>query len=412
MTSAFDTFLGNNKSIVKKIDKSYHELSLLWQDDTFVCRIPKSTNFSILKDIILPKELSALFNKETKVLEFIFSPLKPDENFLPRKTKFYFKNIEFETEYSEPSEALELIAKGFIEIDINSETNYRNLRFFRDFYKQENLSEYGKMFFKEKNPISFKVKGSFDKINNDFVGLSKHLNVYSRFYDRKAPVIIIFENQGEKTKHELPCLTNLDTFPENIIMKEIDPVLIDLFHIANETSNIRLKYIFYYQILEYCAYYHLNDDLKRNLNNILKNPDLISNYNNYSRLIIEEFKNNFKNNDDKLKLAKLVTDYCTYEEIKYEIKCNQQSFIEDIEFDGGFILSSILKDERDIEDPPKDIMPKIVDRIDRIRNVLVHIRESRENKIILPTKKNNNQLFAYVFLLRRIAERIAFKFDN
>lgn len=412
MISAFDSFLANNKSIEKKIDKSFHELSHLWSDDTFVCRLPKTTNFSKLKDIILPKELSAIYNRDIKELEFIFSPLKPNESFLSRTTKFFYKNIEFQTEFSAPSEALEIIAKGFIEIDINSETNYRNLRFFRDFYKQENLTDFGKHFYKGKQPFSFKVNGDFDKINNDFVGFSKHINVYSRFFDRKSPVILIFENQVEKTKYELPCLTKNTEFPSNILMREIDPVLIDLFHIANETSNIRLKYIFYYQILEYCAYYHLNDDLRRNLNNILKNPDLISNYNNYSRLIIEEFKNNFKNNDDKLKLEKLVIDFCSYDDIKLEISCNPNSFIVDIEFDGGFLLNSILKDENDIENPPKDIMKKIVDRIDRIRNVLVHIRESRENKIILPTKKNNNQLFAYVYLLRRIAERVAFKFEN
>ncbi|MGC3977786.1 MAG: hypothetical protein QM751_05835 [Paludibacteraceae bacterium] len=152
--------------------------------------------------------------------------------------------------------------------------------------------------------------------------------------------------------------------------------------------------------------------MKRNLNNILKNPDLISNHNKYSRLIIEEFKNNFKNNDDKIKLEKVVSDYCNYSEIEHEIKQNPTFFYEDINFDGGFILTAILKDKSEIENPPKDIMKKIVDRIDNIRNVLVHIRESRENKVILPTKRNHNLLFAYVFLLRRIAEKVAIKFDN
>lgn len=412
MKSAFDTFLENNKSIQKKVETDYYELSHLWSDDTFVIRLKKSTNFGLLQYITLPKELSAIYHSDKKQMEFIFSTLKPDEHFLERKTKFFFNSVEFQSEFTNPSEALELIAKGFQEIDIETSTNYRNLRNFRDFYKQEHLSERGKLFFKDKKPISFLLTGDFNKAGVDWTILLKHLNVHLKYYDRKAPVFAIHEEQTEKEKYELPCLSKFDGFPESIVVNKIDPVIVDLFHIAADTANIRLKYIFYYQILEYCAYYHLNDDLKRKLNNILKNPDLIGNYSNYSKLIIEEFKNNFKNNDDKQRLEKVVTDFCNYNEIKSDIKCNPKSFCEDIKFDGGFVLDSILKDENEIDNPSKDIMKKIVDRIDSIRNVLVHIRESRENKVILPTRKNSNQLYAYTFLLRRIAEIIAFKYEG
>ena len=109
---------------------------------------------------------------------------------------------------------------------------------------------------------------------------------------------------------------------------------------------------------------------------------------------------------------KVVSDFCDFDDIKNEFLCNPKSFYIDINFDGGFILSSILKDEAEIENPPKDIMKKVVDRLDKVRNVLVHIRESRENKVILPTRKNHNQLYAYVFLLRRIAEKVAFNFEK
>ncbi|HUX61889.1 MAG TPA: hypothetical protein VMV32_11305 [Ignavibacteriaceae bacterium] len=402
----------NNKSIVKKVESDYYELSLLWSDDTFVVRINKSTNFSLFKDILLPKELSAIYHSDSKKLEFIYTPLKSSELFLERKTKFFYNGVEFQSEFSKPSEALELLAKGFQEIDNETATNYRNLRYFRDFYKKEHLSERGKLFFKDKSPYSFFLSGDFDKIGNDFINLSKHLNVHLKYYDRKAPIIVIHEEQVENEKYETPCLSKFDSFPESIVINKIDPVIVDLFHIANETANIRLKYIFYYQILEYCAYYHLNDDLKRKLNNILKNPDLIGNSSNYSRLIIEEFKNNFKNNDDKLKLEKVVIDFCSYNEIKYELKCNPKSFCSDIKFEGGFILESIMREESEIDNPSKDVIKKIVDRIDSLRNVMVHIRESRENKVILPTRKNNNQLYSYTFLLRRIAEIIAFKYEG
>jgi len=412
MKSAFDKFLENNKSIKKKVESEYYELSELWSDKTFVVRLNKSTNFGLLQNIVLPKELSAIYHSDTNKLEFIFSLLDKTEIYIERKTSYYFNGVEFKSEFAKPSDALELLSKGFQEVDNNTNTNYRNLRYFRDYFKQEHISERGKLFFKDKLPYSFYLTGDFNAIDKDFVSLSKNLNVYSNYYDRKSPKILVHEEESNIEKFEVPCFSKTESFPESIVIKTIDPIIVDLFHVASETPNIRLKYLFYYQILEYCAYYYLNEDLRRKLNNILKNPNLIGNSSNYTRLIIEEFKNNFKSNDDKQRLEKVVCDFCSYNEIKQEIKSNPNSFIKDINFEGGFKLESILKDESEIESPSKDIMKKIIDRIDNIRNVMVHIRESRENKVILPTQKNSNQLNSYTFLLRRIAEIIAFKHEG
>ena len=49
--------------------------------------------------------------------------------------------------------------------------------------------------------------------------------------------------------------------------------------------------------------------------------------------------------------------------------------------------------------------------IEKIRNVLVHLRESRENKVILPTEHNDQLLTPYLFVLRRIAEKVAMQFE-
>ena len=57
------------------------------------------------------------------------------------------------------------------------------------------------------------------------------------------------------------------------------------------------------------------------------------------------------------------------------------------------------------------LITSIADRIERIRNVLVHIRESRENKVILPTRTNNRKLIPYMYLVRRIAETVAMRYQ-
>ena len=65
--------------------------------------------------------------------------------------------------------------------------------------------------------------------------------------------------------------------------------------------------------------------------------------------------------------------------------------------------------KKDLDNKSTELIRSIVDRVDRIRNVLVHIRESRENKVILPTVKNNRNLTPYLYLIRRLAEYIAIR---
>jgi len=42
---------------------------------------------------------------------------------------------------------------------------------------------------------------------------------------------------------------------------------------------------------------------------------------------------------------------------------------------------------------------------------MVHVRESRENKVILPTRHNTDLLIPYMFLIRRIAEVVAYSHE-
>lgn len=412
MTTPLNKFLEHNKEIKKKEEADHINLENLWGDQTFICRFDKSIDFTPIENVELPIELSAFFHKESSILEFIYAPIPETDNVISRSFKFYYDGEEFEASFDRPSEALKLISASFRETDIKSETDYRNLRLFRDYYKPDDIQTEGmKKFFKGKTPISFFIKGNFSKIKNEFVGLSKHLNFYMKYFDRKTPIIVTFETDQTKETFALPCHSEEMKFPEIINCRKIEPVIIDLLKIANETANIRLKYIFYYQVLEYCSYYHLNEELKRKLNNVVKNPDVLNNSSHYSKQIIDEFKNYFKANDDRQKLEKLILDYCDYNDIKLEVKSNHKYFSQDVLFDGGFKIDALIKNEDEAENPSKEILKSIIDKIDKIRNVLVHIRESRENKVILPTKRNNHQLIPYLYLIRRIAEIIAMKYE-
>lgn len=381
----------------------------LWNDSSLMCRFPKETNLDILNSIILPEEFSAIIHNADNCIEFIFGPLHPEDSIINRKFEFNYNNENFELSYESPTLVLETIAKGFRPNEESTDTRYRNLRPFKDFYREDKTPGMEK-FFKDRVPISFFIKGNIDKIDN-YTEFAKHLNFYMKFYHRRSPAILIFSEKQEKDEFNEYCHTIENGFPEHINSIQIEPVILDLFHIATETPNIRMKYIFYYQVLEYCSYYYLNEDLKRKLNNVVKNPDIINNSNHYSKILVEEFKNYFKANDDRQKLEKLINNYVSYSDIQEEIIANYEYFSTDLEFEGGFKITALIKGEEDAKDPHKDILKSIVDRVDKIRNVLVHIRESRENKVILPTRKNNHLLIPYLFLVRRIAETIAIKYE-
>ena len=426
--TSLEKFKLHNPSIEITEEDEYLILENLWSDDTFILRYEKDIDFSDLEEIELPIEFCAIYHKVKKTLEFIYTPLPEKMAHLTRVAKFYFKGIEFLIEYKEPSPQLVLISKGLKEIQPSTESNYRNLTRFRDYYCVDQQTAQMKSYFKDKKPFSFFVTGDFDKINNDFNYFSKHLNIYLKYFDRKSPVINILNLEPKIDDYSIPCKSAEIDYPEAIIANEIDSVVLDLLHTANETTNPRLKYLFHYQVLEYLAYYYLDEELKRKINNLLKNPDILQHYNNYSKIIIEEIKEHSNNSSDKDKLKKLISDYLTVEDVKNELLSNIKYFAKDVEFDGNFKLSALLSDEKMLDkiysdlketkekrkekDKAKqDLISIIADRIEKIRNVMVHIRESRENKVIYPTKNNNVKLLPYLYLIRRISEIVAMKYN-
>ena len=232
------------------------------------------------------------------------------------------------------------------------------------------------------------------------------------YYDRKSPYIIIYDSLANTITDDvkIPCRKDIQAFPRIINSKKIDSTLLELLEAARLSSSYRMKYIFYYQVLEYCSYYYLENELKRKLTNIIKSPDIL-NSDIYSAKIIELYSEYNKNHTDTQKLDKLLADLCVYDDIKNELAVNSKYFVEKVCFDGGLEIDGIFNNKDEINTPPKGIMVNIRKNIDTIRNVLVHARESRENVVISPTSKNSMLLRPYLYLLRRMAEVVVLRFD-
>lgn len=355
---------------------------------------------AFLKNIVFPQELFALYHKDKHIYEFVYAPLPEKYN---RSFVYIYQQQKYSLYYGEPSPEFKKLSLHFQlaqETDFEDRT-YRMLRF-HQFYKNgsDNLI-----------PVNFFIKGDFSSnVFREHLELFKHVNFFLKYYDRDSPTILFFKKEEPLSDIVLPCKSGTEEFPKEIYSKKYDSTLMDLFETARETSSIRLRYIFYFQILEYCSYYYVENTLKRKIANIIKSPDIL-NSEKYSNRIIEIYSDYFKNNKEDKRMDCLLNDLCTYDDIKDEIKVNRKYFISDLQFDGGLTIKGLFNKEEDIDNPPKEIVSTIRRNIEKIRNVIVHARESRENTVITPTQHNSSLLRPYLYLLQRIAEVVMIKYE-
>jgi hypothetical protein len=110
-------------------------------------------------------------------------------------------------------------------------------------------------------------------------------------------------------------------------------------------------------------------------------------------------------------MGKTILTYCAIDDIKLEIRENIEYFCKDITFDGGLKISKLFRDKDGLNTITDNTLVTIQSNIEKIRNVLVHLRESKENKVILPSGDNDKLIIPYLFILRRLAEKVAISYE-
>jgi hypothetical protein len=412
MNKNLEILKNNNPELELKEFPQNYAIFKPWSDDTFAFIIPKTKRIPNMKGIFLYPEFSSIYNKRDNIWEFIYTPAKKKSKLLTRSFNFNFNGSTFKCHFNKSTRYLKFFAENFRQLRSENETGYRNLRQYKDYYSKDKPS-YIKEYFKNREPYSFFVEGPLNEIEKNKVQFTKTLNFYLSYYDREMPTIQVFSKDKEENKTKIPCYTLFDQFPNEISASKIDTTLLDILSVANKTKDIRLEFIFYYQIIEYAAYYYLENEDNSKLRQILKRPDINSSANDYVREIMEVLSDHFNVNksNDREKIHKTIKHYCSINDIKLELKENKETFKLDIKFDGGLTLKSLFSDESAIESSKNGILNLAIDNISKIRNVIVHLREKRENTVILPTEKNNRLLLPYLYILRRISEKIAIQFE-
>jgi hypothetical protein len=184
----------------------------------------------------------------------------------------------------------------------------------------------------------------------------------------------------------------------------IDEIVLQLTQVARRAPS-RQAFLYYYQVLEYAGHYFVDKRARSQIRRFLRDPALV---NCDDRKIGEFFSLLTEvNNNDDVKMKKVIEDLVDPLVVWREIENDRDFFTSELQFDGGFILQPLIAKDTSAETWKNMWMPKLFDQFTRIRNCLVHARERRENRVILPTRRNNRRISRYEPVIARVAQQIA-----
>jgi hypothetical protein len=300
-----------------------------------------------------------------------------------------------------------MLAKWFRRTGKQSGTDYRNLDLLREYVQLvERKRVYIEDYLAGLEPISFFVGGFKKWDENEVIDVSKHLNFFMQFYDRDSPYVIIHRPEVEELEKPKQLRVSELAFPKSISSRHRDPFLLDLALTANTaTSSPRLQFIYYYQIIEYAAFYHVDAETRRQLLKIINIPDIHSTPDKYIPRIMDSVSISLRQ-DEEARLEKVINVACSPEAIWEELQQNISYFSKKVESDGGFVLEPFVPEGITKDNFCGMWHPKTADTLRFIRNALVHGRERKFIQVISPTPRNDLLIRPWVGIVRCVAEHI------
>lgn len=355
-----------------------------------------------LNYLVLPERFNAIYHRDRKCIEYIFNHLFDRDDPMPsQQFAFRWRSRDYLCRYLPASDRLLFLARSLRPLR-SATSDYRHLGELHDFQLQRKLPKELRKFYESSVAISFFVHDVEQYEEELFIDLAKHINFYLGYFDRSSPQIDILPiasppapNDAKPRKPEIvpPLITAVD----------LDPFLLDL-NLAAKVGNARLRILYYYQILEYAAFYWVEDSVKGSICKILQAPDLQSNLDEYFPKLIEALVPTRQNDEHKIK--RVIESRVDPKSIWLEINSDLAYFSAEHIFEGGFRLEPVVSGDTTEEAFSKMWSPKLIDTIRMIRNSLVHARESRTEAVISPSIGNARLLTPRIPVLRRMAELV------
>jgi hypothetical protein len=413
VTQDLASFLGSNPEVKVQLSEGDLQIPLVtmpWGDPSVVIKVPSIGGdydelVAALNSLLLPPRLSALYHRDQRRLEVIFTAraLSPNLKEIDgRKFDFHFKGGALKCHFGGSSDRLLAIAANAL-FPQNSATRYRSLASFADYLERPmgegEVEKYIRSQFGR--PLSFFVE-EIDWQEEETINVLRHISFYLRYYDGIAPFILIHPPE-DSTSVSAKVRFVHGTFPEAITSRELNPTLLS-FWLAAADADPENKFLYCYRIIEFVSSSYLKNEKLLQVKRILADPALLSKIEPSVDALVGLIR---EEKPDSVNRFKSVVNELTRREVIWpEICANPQAFTQTVTFDGGFELPKLVDDVDNISRLGPTVILSMAGMFRNIRNALAHGGEDQAGRVILPTARNAKLLQPWVHLIVAVSGEV------
>ena len=397
-------FLCRNPEAEIRVRAQEPSVSRLWGEEAI--EIPLRSDdkelFDALNAVRLPPRFTAIWHDDISEFEVIYTVLTSDDQHLQRKFDFRYRGSCYHCGFGPASQRLRAIARRARPSGRASRTDFRNLQ---PFYRFEHiLNEHPDAdYAKNRNPTSFWIRG-IDGYDDDRVGdLVRNLNFHMSYFDRHTPIILIHEEPFASHRVDDQHRPDIDSFPDSVSGQDIDQHLLILWASA-ERGDAFLRFIHYYQILEYAGFYYVKDQVRREVERAISAPDAMARPEKVAQQVLDAISE--EKRTDEQKINAMIEECVDPQEMWDVLDGSLADFSKEVSLDGGFVLPALVSSSTGYEGFAQSWNRQFSTALHRVRNALVHARESRQSTTIAPTTANHGRLAPWLLPLSQTAARV------
>jgi len=176
------------------------------------------------------------------------------------------------------------------------------------------------------------------------------------------------------------------------------------FWLAAGSGDASRRFLYYFRIIEYVAFYHLDAQARTKMARLLSIPNPSGNAGFLTEKATEIIREATKP-DDYARFKATILDLVMPHHIEREAAVNAEYFAAEQVFDGGFKLKPYFSDVKNPTIGPHGL-DTFVTMLRDIRNALSHGRDQKSGQVILPTSANFNTLKPWVDLIATAAAEV------
>lgn len=397
-------FQNNSSSEVVEIgdnEQKKYAIRKPWGDESLELSVPvdqhnRSSLIEVLNSVVLPRRLSAVYHKDTRLLEILWTAYKTP----PRLDDVLKRSFEFDLEgqvskcyFGESSGRLMVIASNANPI-ATSETNYRNILSFNR-HAMESATGAGQRL--PGTPVSFFIEG-LEAAEDKLVEFISNLNFYMTYYDISTPRVLVHEDPDVISSSTRVRFRTGD-FPKHIDAKKVDENLLSFWNEAFNGNEI-LQFMLHFRIIEYASNSYSTEVLRKRIVKAVTRPDLRSRTTAVVDEIIEYLNGaDGKIQDDYARFCNTVKESVSPELLWQEIEKDKGVFSSKQVCDGGFVLEPLIDKTATLENFKVKGVDSFARQVRDVRNVLSHGKDFPRDGVFRPTRKNLRLLRPWVTLL-------------